>query len=132
VGEAATLASEDAVMRVLGGIFRQADTEARTLLHALEDEIDAVGVLVRHSAQPRQDIVFLADALLGPLDRGMMIASVGFHPALIVGGALAQDFLADHGSADHLADEVHHLLRPRQGAEITVNDNAVEAVVDKR
>src|SRR2546430_14891767 len=50
VGEAATLAGEDAVVRVLGGIFRHADAEARTLLHALEDEIDAVDVFVRHSA----------------------------------------------------------------------------------
>ena len=50
VGEAAALAGEDAVVRVLGGIFRHADAEGRPLLHALEDEIDAVGVLVRHSA----------------------------------------------------------------------------------
>ena len=50
VGEAAALVGEDAVMRVLGGILRHADPEARPLLHALEDEIDAVGVLVRHSA----------------------------------------------------------------------------------
>src|SRR3954464_1207858 len=48
VGEAATLASEDAVMRVLGGIFRQADTEARTLLHALED--DCVKKMREHRA----------------------------------------------------------------------------------
>jgi hypothetical protein len=26
---------------------------------------------------------------------------------------------------------VHHLLGPRQAAEITTNDNAVEAVIDK-
>src|SRR4249919_1189233 len=110
VGEAATLAGEDAVVRVLGGIFRHADAEGWTLLHAFEDEIDAVGVLVHHSALPRQDIVFLADALFGPLNRGMMIAGVGFHPVLVVGCALAQEFLADHGSTDHFTDEVHHLL----------------------
>ena len=39
----------------------------------------------------------LADALLGLLDRGVMVAGVGFHRVLIVGGALAQD-LADHGT----------------------------------
>src|SRR5215467_3298660 len=33
--------------------------------------------------------------------------------------------------ADHPAEEVHHLLGPRQAAEITMNDNAVEAVIDK-
>jgi hypothetical protein len=57
-------------------------------------------------------VVFLADALLGPLDRGVMVAGVGLHPVLIVGGALAQDLLADHGNADDFADEVHHLLGP--------------------
>ena len=36
---------------------------------ALEDEIDAVGVLPCHAALPRQDMVFLAHPLLGPLDR---------------------------------------------------------------
>jgi hypothetical protein len=56
-------------------------------------------------------VVFLADALLGPLDRGVMVAGVGFHPVLIVGGALAQDLLAN-GNADDFADEVHHLLGP--------------------
>ena len=39
-----------------------------------------------------------------------MVAGLGFHPVLIVGGALAQDLLADH--ADDFADEVHHLLGP--------------------
>jgi len=29
-----------------------------------------------------------------------MIAGIGFHPGLIVGGALAEDLLADHGNAD--------------------------------
>jgi len=77
-------------------------------------------------------MVFLAHALLGPNDRGIMIAGEGFHPAVVVGGALAQDFLAHHRNAEHLPEEVHHLLRPRQGAEVTVNDNAVEAVVDER
>ena len=50
VGEAAALARQDAVVGVLGGIFRHADAKGRPLLHALEDEIDAVGVLVRHAA----------------------------------------------------------------------------------
>ena len=60
-----------------------------------------------------------------------MIAGEGFHPGLVVGGPLAQDLLADHRNADHLTEEVHHLLGPRQTAEVAVNDNAVEAVVDE-
>src|SRR5271169_1680878 len=51
---------------------------------------------------------------------------------LRLSGALAQNFLAHHWNAEHLTEEVHHLLGPRQGAEVTVNDNAVEAVVNKR
>ena len=131
MGEAAALVGEDAVVRVLGGVFRHGDAEGRPLLHALEDEVDAVGVVLRHAAQPRQDMVLLAHALLGPLDRKPMIAGEGLDPVLVVGGAPAQDLLADHRDADHLAEEVHHLLGPRQAAEITVNDNAVEAVIDK-
>ncbi len=61
-----------------------------------------------------------------------MVAGESFHPALIVGGALAQDFLAHHRNAEHLPEKVHHLLGPRQGAEVAVNDNAVEAMVDER
>ena len=76
-------------------------------------------------------MVFLAHAFLGPNDRSTMVAREGFHPALIVGGALAQDFLAHYRNAEHLTEEIHHLLGPRQGAEVTVNDNAVEAVVDE-
>jgi hypothetical protein len=75
-------------------------------------------------------MVFLAHALLGPRDRGMMITGEGFHPVLVVGSALAQDSLAHHRNAEHLTEEAHHLLGPRQGA--AVNDNAIEAAVNKR
>jgi hypothetical protein len=34
--------------------------------------------------------------------------------------------------ADHLTEKVHDLLGPREPAEVAVNDNAVEAVVDER
>ena len=60
-----------------------------------------------------------------------MIAGEGFHPGLVVGGPLAQDLLADHRNADDLTEEVHDLLRARETAEVAVNDNAVEAVVDE-
>src|ERR1700739_2635544 len=59
-----------------------------------------------------------------------MVGGVGFDPGLVVGGAPAQDLLADRRNTDHVAEEVHHLRRPRQAAEVTVNDNAVKAVVD--
>jgi hypothetical protein len=76
-------------------------------------------------------MVLLAHPLLGSFDRQPMIAGEGFHPGLVVGGPLAQDLLADHRNADHLTEEVHNLLRARETAEVAVNDNAVEAVVDK-
>ena len=76
-------------------------------------------------------MVFLAHAFLGPFDRQPMIAGEGFHPVLVVGGALAQDLLADDRYADHLTEKVHDLLGPREPAEVAVNDNAVEAVVDE-
>jgi len=118
-------------MGVLGGIFRHGDAKAGALLHALEDEIDAVGALLRQTALPGQDMVFLAHSLLRPLNRQPMIAGEGFHPGLVVGSALAEDLLVDRGHADDVAEEVHHLLGPRQAAEITVNDDAVEAVLNK-
>ena len=50
VGETAALMGQDAVMRVLGRIFRQADAEGWPLLQALEDEVDTVGIMPRHPA----------------------------------------------------------------------------------
>jgi hypothetical protein len=60
-----------------------------------------------------------------------MVASVRFHPALIVAGPFAQQFLAHHRFAQHLPEEVHHLLRPRQPAQVPVDHDPVEAVVYK-
>ena len=66
-----------------------------------------------------------------PLDRQPVIAGKGFHPGLVVGGALAEDLLVDRGDADGVAEEVHHLLGSRQAAQVTVYDDAIEAVVDE-
>src|SRR5262249_50802273 len=131
MGEAAALVREDAVVRVLRGIFRHADAEGRSLLHAFEDEANAVAVGPGHAAQPGQNMVFLAHALLGPFNRKAVIAGEGLDPVLVIGGAPAQHLLAHRRDADDLAEEVNHLLGPRQAAEITMNDNAVEAVIDK-
>jgi hypothetical protein len=50
VREAASLAGEDAVVWILGRILRHADPEGRPQFHTLEDEIDAIGVPLCHSA----------------------------------------------------------------------------------
>ena len=60
-----------------------------------------------------------------------MIAGKGFHPGLVVGSALAEDLFIDRGDADDVAEKVHHLLGSREPAQVAVNDNAVEAVVDE-
>ena len=95
----------NAVVRVLGRVFRQADAEGRPLLHALEDEVGAIGIALLHAAQPRQHAVLLAHPLLGPLDWDRMIARIGFDPALIVVRPLAQRLLADLGDANDAAEE---------------------------
>jgi hypothetical protein len=115
MGEAAALPGEDPVAGVLAGVFRHAHAEGGALLHAPEDEIDAVGVLPHHAALPGQDMIFLAHPLLGPLERQPMVAGEGFHPR-VVGGAPAEHLFVDRGDADHVAEEVHDLLGPRQAA----------------
>ena len=67
-------------------------------------------------------MIFLAHSLLGLLGGQPMISGEGFHPGLVVGGALPQDFLADSRNADHVTEEVHHLLGSQQAAEVTVNE----------
>jgi len=47
------------------------------LLHALQDEIDPVAMGALKRVQPRQQIVFLAHALFGPLDRDVMKTQTG-------------------------------------------------------
>jgi hypothetical protein len=76
-------------------------------------------------------IVLLAHTLLGPLDRDVMIAGERLDPGLVVGGPLAQDLLAHHWDTEDLAEEVDDLFRPRQSAQIAMNDNAIEAVIDE-
>jgi hypothetical protein len=42
---------------------------------------------------------------LGPLEGNLVIAGEGFHPGLVVGGALAKDFLAQQGNTEDLAEK---------------------------
>src|SRR5947209_3085679 len=132
VRETAALVGENPVIWILGGVFRYGNAKGGSLLHALEDEVDAVGAFPCHASLPGQDMVFLAHALFGPFDRQPVVAGKGLHPDLVVGGTLAQDLLVDRRNADDLTEKMHHLLGPRQPAEVAVNDNAVEAMVDER
>ena len=129
--EAAPLMSEDAVIRILRRILRHADPEGPPLFHALEDEIDPVSLLIDQAAQTRQDVILLAHALFRPFDGNLMIAGKSLDPVLIISGPLTQYFLADHRDREHVPEEVDHLLRSRQSAEIAVYDDAVEAMIYK-
>ena len=129
--EAAALMRQDPVVGVFCRILRHADPEGRSLFHALENEIDSIGALLAHSAQPGQDLILFADTFLGPLDGDVVVAGKSFHPVLIVIGTLAEHFLAQDWNSEDLAKEMNHLLGPRQSAQVTVDDDSIEAVVYK-
>ena len=131
VREAAALMRQDPVVGVFGRILRHADPEGWPLFHALENEIDAIGALLAHSAQPGQDLILFADTFLAPLDGNVVVPGKSFHPVLIVIGALGQYLLAQDWDSEDLAKEMNHLLRPRQSAQVTVDDDSVEAMVHK-
>ena len=106
-------------------------SDAKARPHALEDEVDAVGVVPRHAPLPGQDMVFLAHALLGPFDRQPMIAGKGGHPDLVVGGALARISLPRTGTPTTSRKKCTTYSGRDSPLRLTVIDNAVEAVVDE-
>ena len=129
--EAAALMCQDAIVGTLGGKLRDADAKGASQFHTLEDEVDAIGVLLFHAAQRGQNMVLFADAFLGPFHRELVVEGVGLHPAAVIVGAPAEDLLAHHRNAEYLAKEVDHLFGPGQAAESAMDDNAVKAVIYK-
>src|SRR5215470_8351607 len=83
-GKAAALASDNAVIGVLGGIFRHGDAEGGSDLQAFENKIHAVGLVSHHSALPAKDKILLAHARLGPFDGDAVIAGERVNPVLVV------------------------------------------------
>ena len=69
---------------------------------------------------------------LGPLDENVVVPGKSFHPVLIVIGTLAEHFFAHDWNSDDLAKEMNHLLRSRQSAQVTVDDDSVEAARQSR
>jgi hypothetical protein len=110
--EAALLVCQDAVVGVLGGILRQTDPKCPALFHALEYEVDAIGILLQQAVQRRQDVLVFANIFLRPFNRDLVVAGVSLHPALVIFGALTEHLLAHHRNAQDFVDEVNHLLRP--------------------
>jgi len=131
VRETAALMRQDSMIGVLGGILRHADAKRPALFHAFEDEVDAIGVLLLHATQRGQNVVLFAGSLFGPFHRDFVVAGEGLDPAPVIVGALAEDLFAHHRDAKNLPEEVDHLLRSGQAAQVTVDDDAVETVIDK-
>ncbi len=131
VGEAASLVRQNAMVRIFCREFGHADAEGSALLHALEDEVDAVGVLLLYAAQRGQNVVLFAGPFLGPLDRDLVVAGVRLDPVPVVVGALAEDLFAHHRDAKDLPKKIDHLLGPGQTAQVPMNDDAVEAVINQ-
>ena len=111
--EAAALRRQNAVVGVGAGKLWHADAEAAALLHALEDEVDSVGVFSNETRQARLDVVLLAHSLLGPLQGELVVVGISFDPVLVVTGSLTQHLFTHHRDAQDLADKIHHLLGPR-------------------
>jgi hypothetical protein len=63
----------------------------------------------------------------------VVVAGVGLDPVPVIPGPLAEHFFVfvHHREAQNLTDEIHHLLGSRQTAQVAVNDDAVEAVIDE-
>src|SRR4029077_4144803 len=122
---------QDAVVGVFCRILRHADPEGRPLFHALENEIDSIGAFLAHPAQPGQDVILFADTFLGPLDGDAVVPGKSFHPVLIVIGTFGGYLLAQDWNSDDRGKKMNHLLGPKQSAQVTVDDDSVEAVVDK-
>src|SRR5580704_10729354 len=131
VREATPLVSQNAMVRILGRELGNAATEGGTLFHALEDEVDSTRILLHHPAQGRQHVVLLAHALFGPFDGNLVIAGISLDPLLVVASSLREHLLVHHRHPDDLAEEIHHLLRSRQPAQVTADDDSVEAMVYK-
>jgi hypothetical protein len=60
------------------------------------------------------------------------LAKASFHPLIVLGGPLPQDFLGDGSNAVHVTEEVHDVFRPRQQRQMTQDDDPVETVVYQR
>ena len=80
VGKAAALLSQEAVVRVGGGVLGDEGSKSRALLHALQDEIHAVLLSFLHSPQVRAKVILLAHSLFRPGHGEAMVAGEGLDP----------------------------------------------------
>ena len=107
IGEPAAVRAEDAVIGIGGGELGHDGAKGRALLHALEDEVDAVPLRPFQPAQPRQDVVFFPYPFPRPLDAHAVIPRKSLHPTVVGVGPLAQHLGGNGLVAQDVPEEIH-------------------------
>ena len=85
-----------------------------------------------HLSQARPYVVFLANALFRPLQGNVTFLGKRLHPAVVILGALTQDFFADGLDVVNVAEEMDDVLRAGEQGQMAEDDDAVEAVIYAR
>jgi len=114
VGKSRPSVSEDAVIRVPGGVLGPRGTEGAPLLQAAEDEVHPEALTTLHPGVIRADVVLLVDAFLRPLDGNVVVAGKGLDPLLVFVGPFGQGLLGDGVDPMHIAEEMHDVLGTAQ------------------
>ena len=128
---ALALSVEDTVVGIVAGVLGRHGAKAAAELHAFEDAVDAEAVLAFPASASRSHVIFLADALCGPLQRDEVVASEGLDPTVVVVGSLAQHLFADGSHAVDIAEKVDDLFGTTQQRQVAQDDDTVKAVAYK-
>ena len=116
-------------MGIVNRKSRDRGTKRRPQLHALEDEIYAEPLAALHASQVGTNVVFLANALFRPLQGNVTFLGKRLHPAVVILGALPQDFFADGLDVVNVAKEMDDVFRAGEQGQMAEDDDAVEAVI---
>jgi hypothetical protein len=88
--------------------------EAESLLHTLENKVDAIPIAALHLFQMRPDVIFFAHPFLRPFHRDLVVPGEGFNPVFVFGGSPRQNLLGDRVESQDVAEEMHDVLLPCQ------------------
>jgi hypothetical protein len=131
VHEPAALLRQNPVVRIFGGELGNTGPERRPLLHALEDEVDAVAILLLQLLQIRQNEVLFADSLLRPLHRDVLLTGKRLDPLPVLCRALPERLFGDRPNPQNVPEEMHDLSGSRQVLQVAIDHDPVETVVYK-
>ena len=81
------------------------------------------------ASQVGTDVVLLADPFFGPLHGDLTFLGEGFHPAVVIVGALTQDFFTDGLDLVEVTEKVDDVLGAGEQGQMTEDDDTVETVV---